>query len=397
MLNLLPSLHFQVWRCRTSATSFALLEREWPDQVAYEKAAPQPKYLDGLANLVSEALNKPRRSGTRGPARRPDDWGRLPCSTCGHYFAPDAFRKGQSWCKTCENAHGRAYRQTLRGNAVVLCNAARGRAGKRGLSTSLDIEHVLHTLTRQEGCCAYSGVPMEIRSPYSNWRMSLERSNNAEGYVRDNCILVAAEFNSPDMSRLPGVKPEHVHGSAQWSALKIQTVGRAWSLRLDIQQLEADVTGALHDGSSDSLLEGPLLLRRRSKILSSNARTHARRRGLPCEIAYTDVVQRLLEQGGRCFYSGVPLQYKHSHRDWNMSLERLDNRWGYVKDNYVLIAAEFNTTDHSRRARTDVLGSSQWSLAKVMHVWGRAGFLESPPWLNPSARFIAVEPKCCKS
>ena len=54
-------------------------------------------------------------------------------------------------------------------------------------------------------------------------------------------------------------------------------------------------------------------------------------------------------------------------------MERLDNSTTYTKDNTVLVALEFNTADHSGRAVSPVLGSSQWSRSKVEHVWGRLG------------------------
>merc|ERR1712216_552016 len=56
----------------------------------------------------------------------------------------------------------------------------------------------------------------------------------------------------------------------------------------------------------------------------------------------------------------------HSH--WRISLERLDNRSGYSRSNCVLIAAEFNTSDHSglaTRSGRQIYGTAQWSRKKV--------------------------------
>lgn len=59
----------------------------------------------------------------------------------------------------------------------------------------------------------------------------------------------------------------------------------------------------------------------------------------------------------------------HSH--WLMSLERLSNDQGYVTTNCVLVAAEFNTSDHSRnRAVWEVFGTAQWSKEKANYIWG---------------------------
>ena len=215
--------------------------------------------------------------------------------------------------------------------------------------------------------------------------MSLERLDNSKGYCRENCTLICAEFNSSDYSRRAGVDPASVQGTAQWSLEKVDFVANAFtSCEVDLHELAADVEVA----STEHVERSPRLpnsrsrsfkysyyntLRGKSIAMACGAATRSRKRGHACHITYRDILQMLVAQDGRCFYSGVPLEYKKSHRDWVMSLERLDNRFGYVENNCVLIATEFNTSDHRSTATGEVYGSSQWSLAKVMHVWGRAG------------------------
>eukprot|EP00933_Yihiella_yeosuensis_P062038 TRINITY_DN64962_c0_g1_i1.p1 TRINITY_DN64962_c0_g1~~TRINITY_DN64962_c0_g1_i1.p1 ORF type:complete len:123 (+),score=7.72 TRINITY_DN64962_c0_g1_i1:53-370(+) len=93
------------------------------------------------------------------------------------------------------------------------------------------------------------------------------------------------------------------------------------------------------------------------------------------ELEFDDVLELLWVQRGRCFYSGVPLEFKIRHSHWRMSLERLDNFLGYSKSNCVLIAVEFNTTDNSRKTEpSQINGTAQWSRAKVRHVWGERLF-----------------------
>ena len=89
------------------------------------------------------------------------------------------------------------------------------------------------------------------------------------------------------------------------------------------------------------------------------------------ELDLNSVLNMLWSQEGRCFYSGVPVCFAQYNVDWMVSLERLDNKKTYTKDNSVLIALEFNTPDNSMsKAVSSVLGSSQWSREKVEHVWG---------------------------
>ena len=146
---------------------------------------------------------------------------------------------------------------------------------------------------------------------------------------------------------------------------------------VSLSQLEADVDRALsrpHIPYSENYhYHYHRTLRGKAKSLASTARQRSGTRQQQCEIQFGDILEMLLAQGGRCFYSGVPLQYDRVHVDWVMSLERLDNNCGYVRENCVLIAAEFNTPDHSKLATSEVQGSPQWSLAKAMHVWGHAG------------------------
>ena len=370
-----PVRHF------AAACSPLLLERHFPDQLAMDRTAPPQHYLGQLADLVFEArtvsTNGSVNTAVRSPRRRANQLGELRCSGCGQHLPPHQFSTKRSLCKTCDASKVRAYHRTLRGNVNLLVNTARTRSRRKGWSCSMQMEHVLEMLLQQEGRCYYSGVPLEILFPNSNWRMSLERLDNSRTYCQQNCVLVAAEFNSSDHTGKPGVKKKYVQGSSQWSAEKVVSIRESSSSVVHLEMLNQDVTVAHQKGyqKCSSPFQYYRTLRGKSKMMAASARMRSRIRGQPCELNYTDILQMLLEQHGRCFYSGVPLQYHYPHADWMMSLERLDNNVGYVEGNCVLIAAEFNTADHSRHAVGEVRGSSQWSLAKVMHVWGRAGFL----------------------
>ena len=88
-----------------------------------------------------------------------------------------------------------------------------------------------------------------------------------------------------------------------------------------------------------------------------------------------DLLEMLRLQGGRCHYSRVPLHCAAGPADWVWSIERLDNSVTYAKNNCVLIAREFQTSDQSRnKAVHPIFGTAQWSRRKVSHVWG-------PHWL----------------
>eukprot|EP00397_Hematodinium_sp_SG-2012_P044492 GEMP01049709.1.p1 GENE.GEMP01049709.1~~GEMP01049709.1.p1 ORF type:complete len:462 (-),score=19.17 GEMP01049709.1:104-1489(-) len=109
-----------------------------------------------------------------------------------------------------------------------------------------------------------------------------------------------------------------------------------------------------------------------SRLLNS-AKTRASRRGkIPsregagCFDLNMDYVLNLWEkQEGRCKYSDIVMNLD-PYTSWRISLERLDNTFGYVPGNVVFICSEFNTSDNSMQATTSLVqGSSSWSRDKV--------------------------------
>ena len=68
----------------------------------------------------------------------------------------------------------------------------------------------------------------------------------------------------------------------------------------------------------------------------------------------TDDLNDLWEnQKGLCYYSKLPMNYDKN--EWKISLERLNNEIGYVKDNICLVCLEFN-------------GVCQWSHSKILEM-----------------------------
>lgn len=108
----------------------------------------------------------------------------------------------------------------------------------------------------------------------------------------------------------------------------------------------------------------------------NTAKTNSKKRGQEFSLSLLQVLDMLEQQSGRCFYSGVPLEYKRIHTPWRLSIERLNNSIGYTMQNCVLIAIEFNTADQSRNKRgvIEVFGTAQWSREKVAHIWGDHGW-----------------------
>ena len=388
---------------------------------------------DELQHLVEEARTSPKRMPRPKQSSRVlgDGNGCWRCCDCGLDFpAGDFYLSGPgkifSYCKNCQRARSAKWRRTLRGNACLLVGNARNRSRIWGLNCFVDCDFILSKVLEQRGRCAYSGVEMELLLPHSDWRMSLERLQNDTGYEPQNCVLIAAEFNTP--GKISKDMPIHAEfGSSKWSLEKVQHLQLERGMNLDLQGLhegieaarlrprtlgELDACGIQDCGFADtsnhlrcakcgcwkplnsfylnhksssgfhwyckqclkaSNLARRLTLRGHSlKLLANAHERHRRGKWIgDFELDLNRVLDLLSSQQGRCFYSGVPLRFAQLNVDWMMSLERLDNHKTYTKDNTVLVALEFNSSDHTARATTsEVFGSGQWSRSKVEHVWG---------------------------
>ena len=334
------------------------------------RCAPKPIDAAKLQEIVATARVRPPRHILRLQKRVANLDGKWNCIACQQWLPHEAFYVQStshvpiSRCKECRRDQMLAYSRTLRGGiAKILGHAkSKGKRHDRGLETTLAAQDILDMLVCQEGRCAYSGVSMEAIIPNSHWRMSLERVDNDLGYTPGNSVLVAAEFNTSDYSRCPGVKKETIEGTAQWSVHKVHQVSALRRTNMDLASLARDIAEAD---------KPPSTLRHRLQTLLQRARHRSKLRGQNFNMDLLTLLHKIEHQQGRCFYSGVPLQYKQVHTDWRMSLERLDNNLGYTEDNCVLIAIEFNTSDYSRnKAVKEIFGTAQWSRAKVQHVWG---------------------------
>lgn len=373
-----------------------------------------------LDRRICEARRKPQATKNRGPLQEPNGAGEWKCAGCDKFKPTDQFhvnsaRKSgvSSWCKACARHKQHERSCTFRANILTLINSARRRACRRARVCTLAPEDLLNALQVQRGRCFYSGVPMECWHPNSHWRMSLERLNNDHGYTPDNVALIAAEFNTTSQSykALGG----HNFGSAQWSTQKVMQLPLLQNSNLDMPALEALVQEARCRAASRQQSRGA---RRQPNILGEwpcrkcdtfkprvdfyksashtwckechrassfeygrtlrgnvvrllqSAQAHSKHLGEPCDLHHGDILDLLIEQRGRCYYSGVPMEYRIPHSHWRMSLERLDNNAGYTTGNCVLIALEFNTSDFSKNKNVvSVSGTAQWSRDKVQYVW----------------------------
>jgi len=292
---------------------------------------------------------------------------------------------------------------------VLVNHAHYNIAAKSSRGCQLDAGFLFDLILQQQGQCAYCRVDLELLLHGSDWQISLERKDIEQGYLRHNVALIAQEFNSTVVIS----KKAALQGSSQWSKQKVEQLRLERGMNVDLENLRRqidlatwsvnacgnreefcieDVVGAelgtlkcsvcgcrkllchfapnwrntRHFSCLCEKCRGEYTWTKRIKTLRGCIRNmikNARRRhGLGkwkgnFELEPDDVLGMLWAQGGRCFYSGVPLRYGQSNVDWLMSLERLDNAKTYEKANTCLVALEFNTR-------------AQWTREKVQFVWG---------------------------
>eukprot|EP00438_Fugacium_kawagutii_P007762 Skav210412 [mRNA] locus=scaffold1573:5601:6497:- [translate_table: standard] len=150
----------------------------------------------------------------------------IQCAACGMALSAEKFTRSERVhghrCRTCMQKMDNLRRSTLRGHVQKCLCSARGRAKRRGQECSLTFLQVLNMLKQQRGHCYYSGIPLEYKQLHTDWRLSIERLNNSVGYTKENCVLVAIEFNTADHSR--NVAVQEVFGTAQWSREKVKHI-----------------------------------------------------------------------------------------------------------------------------------------------------------------------------
>eukprot|EP00397_Hematodinium_sp_SG-2012_P038860 GEMP01042339.1.p1 GENE.GEMP01042339.1~~GEMP01042339.1.p1 ORF type:complete len:462 (-),score=15.10 GEMP01042339.1:104-1489(-) len=331
-----------------------------------------------------------------------------------------------SQCRLCQGEMERYYFSfTLRGIMSRLLNSAKGSASRRARVPSrenagcfdLNLEYMLNLWEKQEGRCEYSDIVMNL-DPYTSWRISLERIDNTFGYIPGNVAFICAEFNTSDNSMR--AKTALVQGSSSWSRNKVQLLPLTILHSIPLNEAELfrplllkDVcerrkrsplrrittNGELFCAScgqfkceEDFYAKHQSTVGRqhcckhcqsiqqakytttflgffKSRVLAAKCAAKKRRekgRISAGEFSLTgaDVINLYQEQKGLCFYSGARLVLQPC-TDWMCSIERIDNKMGYVVSNVALICCEFQSSDASYKATIPVNGTAQWSKEKA--------------------------------
>ena len=260
----------------------------------------------------------------------------------------------------------------------------RSQNGRRLAAHTLTREQVRRMWDNQAGLCFYTGLLMfHIRN--HSWQASLERLDPSLDYSEANCVLVVWEMN----------------GSTQWTTAKrLQFLEEIAAPEADmeafrqlLQQPEPECTRSSLKGRvvlpstqtgegvnlyhcsvcnldkpRDAFEKGQLRRQCIACRLIEKERVRATPRGYvgtllsaakqrskvraavqsrvgdsTFTLTLEEALDVLLFQNGNCAYSKIRLRFG-TNQQWCASLERIDNRRGYHKDNICWVCHEFNVS-----------------------------------------------------
>lgn len=282
-----------------------------------------------------------------------------------------------SKCSRCMGEQKHMYRSRIEGRIIHLLQSARNNSEKRiqkGRNmegVNISFEHLKQVYDDQQGKCYYSGLSMSLDSN-SDWMISIERLDNEKDYIVGNVVLCCVEFNTSNQWTLDKIRQlQHLTKTpVDLIALK-ENIAKCTSKRLRevdrtrcAQCLVERTRTKSYCANCDSRMRIEFGNTLRGFLLDNLGNVKLRKnRGL-CNLNLEFLCQLIMNQNGRCAYSGVPLVFRKKS-DWKMSIERIDNTVGYTQNNVCLIAQEFNSSSYFAKNKGEITGSAQWSAQKV--------------------------------
>ena len=322
------------------------------------------------------------------------------CRTCLENKGKNCFSEKKIDCKTCFNEISKKRSATPEGFVNKLYDSIRTSdiKMKNRVSGETMSREQFDQLVDQPSCYL-SGIKLEL-APYSQFQLSIERINNEEAHTYANSKPMCLLFQC---------------GCAQWTPLKFELVKS--SLQYDQTSSVIDLatlaelknppakrkgiskglmkTSVSADGLEESCRKCgiffPLssytthrelgcktcrLESKKIRVISvlaslrrlfSNAKSNAKKKDRKeCSLTLDNIIDMYIVQGGRCFYSKMPMT---TQGDWKVSLERLDPRGMYHVNNTKLVCVEFNAIDRSITNKDVNVVSLGWSRELVNKVF----------------------------
>jgi hypothetical protein len=335
------------------------------------------------------------------------------CLTCSSYFDDKEIKdKNCNTCKICRSKYNNENIQ-LTINALVSKTYTRNKKGRKQKTSELTNDFVMSLYEKQNKCCYYSNIPLRFIK-FGDWKLSIERLDINKNYTKDNVALTCIEFqsgfrpwnknkwhdfcinyfkyqeplNTNELNELERqyqkanvLNYSKVNGYKQ-TKIFIDEIKKEKLCHKckQIKHLDNDFTKSgltnhtckecikdINDNQKQSL-RGRLLILLNSSKNNTNYRkekkTITKRKDLTHKITIIELLDMWKLQNGRCYYSNYPM---NMNGDYQISLERKDNKLGYTKENCVLICLEFNVGGHEIYNLEVNDNSYSWNKEKISY------------------------------
>ncbi|VBB17663.1 hypothetical protein YASMINEVIRUS_126 [Yasminevirus sp. GU-2018] len=292
------------------------------------------------ANECNDCRNKKRRS--LHYSRRNE--GQKFCNGCATnkdvlHFSIDKNNKDglQTYCKPCRLQQTYASTSVFKGFINNLFINLVKNAKHRGIEVGITKQAVVDLYESQCGRCVYTNRVMTVDNvPKGTGRLknvnniSVDRIDSSKGYTSDNIQLVCTGINI--------IKSDLAQSEVYRMCRDISKVC------LLKQYTDYDATKKQIIISNE--------LRKFCYRLFTNLKHNAKKRDLIVDITIDDIINKYIEQGGRCVYTGACLTLNtEGDTQCNISVDRIDSTDNYTVDNIQLIANKLNIMKYDLEER----------------------------------------------
>jgi hypothetical protein len=329
------------------------------------------------------------------------------------YFDNSLKDKNCNTCKMCRSKYNNG-NVKLTINTLVSHTYSRRTKERKVKTSELTNEFVMELYEKQNKRCYYSNIPLGFVK-FGDWKITIERLDINKNYTFENVVLTCIEFQS-------GFRPWN---KTKWhefcinynkyqepiSFTELQEIENQYHLARQInyskgggyaqtkiyvdnnkkeklchkcnkiKHLDNDFTksGLKSHTCKECISEinnqvKKTLRRRLITLLNSSKQnnlnrkaknTISKRKELEHTLTLTELLDMWKSQNGRCYYSNYPMNLIN---DYQISIERKDNKLGYIKDNCVLICLEFNVGGHEIYNLEDNSSNAySWSKEKIKY------------------------------
>lgn len=235
---------------------------------------------------------------------------------------------------------------------------------------------------------------------HQNWKMSIERLDESVGYMNNNIVLICSEFQSPRRQQtferwdlICSLVRGNMENLPDENEFLIQFVNNSKIRKTYInpKKIQTNDDGQTKCNMCDTWLNADCYtkswrticrsclskkekqrngtINRRFSLLLSCSKTNAKNRHGDAKehsITIDDLYDLYLKQKGRCAYTNIPLTMDGL---FQVSLERINVKKGYIKENICLIMVSLNVGDWSvvKRDDDEREGSSGWNREKILY------------------------------